>query len=128
MEPSGRGQRSGGHSFHPSEGMAMLAKSLATGALAALALLVGGGAARADETLNLVLNRAAAEPAGLSGGVMTLGLDQDDADTIAVWGRRGFYGGGYRGWGGYGGGFRSWGGYGGYRGFYGGYSYYPRYY
>jgi hypothetical protein len=66
-----------------------------------------------------VLPRAPVGQANLGGAVTTLQLDED-ADTLLVWGRRGFYG-GYRG---FYGGYRGF--YGGYRGFYGGY--YPRYY
>jgi hypothetical protein len=121
--------------------MAMRGRILAAGALAALALLVGSSSARAENALKLVLSSAPAVPtSGITGGgdVMTLQLDRD-ADTVPVWGHRGYWGGGYRGyWGGgyrgyWGGGYRGyWGGYGGWGGYYPRYNsyggYYPRYY
>lgn len=108
----------------------MRGRLLATGTMSVLALLVGSNGARADGTLKLVLSNvpAPATSSGISGGgeAMTLQLN-GDADTVPVWGHRGYWGGGYRGY--WGGGYRGyWGGYGGYGGYGGWGGYYPRYY
>jgi len=93
---------------------------MAAGVLAALAVLAGTTAVRAGDTfrLNLTKDNAA--------DVQTLGFD-GAADTVAVRGYHGGYGGYHGGYGGYHGYHGGYGGYHGYHGGYGGYRGYAGY-
>jgi hypothetical protein len=137
----------------------MHGRFLTTAAVAVLSLAAAGNVALAQEFQRLTYTPDQPIPAsGISAGVatMTLQIDEntEDAENVLTWGRRGWggygyrgygwgggyrgygWGGGYRGWGysayrgwggyGWGGGYRGWGGYG--WGGYGYRSYYQPYY